>query len=60
MKHLQIARPKEQKIFLNYLQNLILIIPTALKIAHEQNNLIQYVIRKSSPVLDQIKDYSKP
>lgn len=53
-------RSKEKRIFLTYLQKLIVLIPTALKIANAEESLIQYAISKSVPLLHQIKDFSEP
>jgi hypothetical protein len=45
---------------MNYLQRLIILIPTAMKIANMEETLIKYSIRQSIQLLGQIRQYSKP
>ena len=42
------------------LENLMVYIPTALKIAHAEDDLIRYVITRSKSELKNIKEYSRP
>ena len=60
VEYLRRTRPREQSILINYLQRLIILIPTALKIATAEDSLIQYSIRQSIQLLAQIREYSKP
>lgn len=45
---------------INYLQKLIILIPTAIKIANFEDSLLQYSIRQSIQLLAQIRKFSKP
>lgn len=58
--YLHANKKKEAKILINYLQRLIIMIPTAMKIANMEEHLIKYSIRQSILLLSQIRKYSKP
>jgi len=51
---------KESNVFITYLQKLIILIPTALKIANVEESLLQYSIKHSITLHSQIRNYSKP
>lgn len=53
-------RRKEASVLINYLQRLIILIPTAMKIADMEESLIKYSIRQSIQLHAQIRNYSKP
>ena len=59
-EYLSKNRKKEASVLINYLQRLIILIPTAMKIANVEESLIKYSIRQSIQLLAQIRKYSKP
>jgi len=59
-EYLDKNRKREASILVNYIQKLIILIPTALKIANVEDSLIQYSIRQSIQLLAQIRKFSKP
>lgn len=60
IESLKKSKAREFSILINYLQKLIILIPTALKIANAEDSLIQYSIRQSIQLLAQIREFSKP
>ena len=59
-QYLSHNRKKEASVLINYLQRLIILIPTAMKVAGLQQSLRKYAIRQSIQMLAQIRKYSKP
>ena len=57
---LQARKQSEEKIFLCMLENLMVYIPTAFKIAKAESDLINYVITRSKSEIDKLKGYSSP
>jgi hypothetical protein len=55
IEYLKKNKAREQSILINYLQKLIILIPTALKVANAEDSLIQYSIRQSIQLLAQIR-----
>ena len=53
-------RRREASVLINYLQRLIILIPTAMKVAGLEESLQKYAIRQSIQLLAQIRKYSKP
>ena len=47
-------------MLINYLQRLIILIPTAMKVANLDESLRKYAIRQSIQLLAQIRKFSKP
>lgn len=50
----------EEKIFLCMMENLMIEIPTALKIARAEDSLIDYVLLRSKQELDKLKAFTRP
>jgi hypothetical protein len=59
-EYLHATRKREASVLINYLQRLIILIPTAMKVADLDQSLRKYAIRQSIQLLAQIRKYSKP
>ena len=57
---LQERKQAEEKIFLCMMENILVYIPTALKIARAEDDLIYYVLTRSKSELGKLEKYGKP
>ena len=57
---LQQRKQAEEKIFLCMMENILTYIPTALKIARAEDDLIYYVLTRSKSELGKLEKYTKP
>jgi hypothetical protein len=58
-QHLNKRKPVEAKVFVVLLENLMVSIPTALKIAKAEDSLLRYVLKSSSKELKKLQGRSK-
>lgn len=59
-EHLVTRNKGEEKVFLVVFENLMIYIPTALKIAKAEESLIKYVLRGSSREVEKFESFSQP
>ena len=57
--YLKDNRRKEVSVLTNYLQRLIILIPTALRVAQAESSLVSYSIHQSIQLLAQIRQHGK-